>query len=251
MSEPSPAQTPARGAAAAGQAPGAPRGSEKEASRYAPLPEDSATVRMMTAFNRMWCHIVHDVRVHAPCSVPDGRAAILVCNHTSGADPLFIQSACKRLITWMMAAEYFDVPIPGLAWVFRSVGVIPVQRSGRDMAATRMALRALQDGKLLGIFPEGRIETGREMLPFQTGVAMMAIKSGVPVYPAYLDGTQRGKEIAAAVLTRCRATIIFGPPVEFDRSSTSRESLDVATARIRAAVDALRLESDARRAQGG
>ena len=56
---------------------------------------------------------------------------------------------------------------------------------------------------------ELRIETSRDLLPFQTGVAMMAIKTGVTVYPAYLDGTQRGKEMVEAVATPNRARLTF------------------------------------------
>src|SRR5436190_238239 len=81
-------------------------------------------------------------------------------------DALLIQSVCPRLITWMMAKEYYAVP--GIGWVFRTVGAIPVERSGRDLAATRAAMRALEENAVLGIFPEGRIETDRELLPFQT-----------------------------------------------------------------------------------
>jgi 1-acyl-sn-glycerol-3-phosphate acyltransferase len=101
-------------------------------------------------------------------------------------------------------------------------------------------MRALASGAVLGVFPEGRIETSRELLPFQTGVALMAIKTEVPVYPAYVDGTQRGREIAEAVLRPCKASVAFGPAVEFDRTSRSREALEAATQKIMKAVSDLR-----------
>jgi 1-acyl-sn-glycerol-3-phosphate acyltransferase len=138
----------------------------------------------------------------------------------------------------MMAAEYFD--IRPLAPIFRTLGVIPVQRSGRDSASLRAALRTLEAGGILGVFPEGRIETSHDLLPFQTGVALMAIKANVPVYPAYLDGTQRNKEMLPAFLTPNHAILRFGPPVQFDRSSTSRDALDAATDRLRQAILALK-----------
>jgi 1-acyl-sn-glycerol-3-phosphate acyltransferase len=138
----------------------------------------------------------------------------------------------------MMAREYME--IFGLRWVFKQVGIIPVQRSGQDLSSTRAAMRALAKGGLLGVFPEGRIETSRELLPFQIGVAMMAIKMRVPVYPVYLDGTQRGREIAEAVLWPCVASIAFGPEVHFERDSTSREALEAATQKIANAMRDLR-----------
>jgi 1-acyl-sn-glycerol-3-phosphate acyltransferase len=182
--------------------------------------------------------VFHELQVLTPCPLPDRGPAILVCNHTSGLDPLLIQSAARRrLIAWMMAREFYDMSL--LNWVFRTVGAIPVERSGRDTAATRAALRALGEGRVLGIFPEGRIEPTRQLLPFQTGVAMMAIRTGVPVFPAYLDGTQRNREMLSAYLSSNRARIAFGEPVRFAGSANGRPDLQAATMAIQRAVAAL------------
>lgn len=151
---------------------------------------------------------------------------------------MLIQSVCSRMIVWMMAKEYYD--LKSLTWLYKLIEAIPVDRGGRDMAATRAALRALTNGRVLGVFPEGRIETDHELLPFQTGVAMMAMKTGVPVYPAYLDGTQRGKEMVEAIAKPNEVTVSFGPPITFARKHTSKETLEQATERIRQAVFELR-----------
>ncbi len=82
------------------------------------------------------------------------------------------------------------------------------------------------------------------MLPFQSGVAMLAIRTKVPVYPVFLDGTQRRQEMTPAILMPNEATLAFGPPVEFDRRDTSREVLESATGKIRDAVDALKRAKD-------
>src|SRR5438876_11409354 len=118
----------------------------------------------------------------------------------------------------------------------RIIEVIPVERTARDTSAMRSALRALQEGRVLGIFPEGRIEEKGELLPFQPGVAQMAIKMKVPVYPVYLDGTQRGLDIVPAVLRRNEATIAFGPAVEFERGYSSQKDLEAATGTLQTTV---------------
>ena len=201
-------------------------------------------VSLAQAANRLFARCFHNVTVYAGATLPRRGAAILVCNHISGLDPMLVQSTSGRLITWMMAKEYYD--LKSLNWLYKLVEAIPVARSGRDLAATRAALRALGHGRVLGIFPEGKFETSRDLLPFQTGVAMMAIKTGVPVFPAYLDGTQRGEEsVARAVMYPRRATLRFGLPVEFPRDSTSREALEEATETIKSAVFALKLASEA------
>ena len=74
---------------------------------------------------------------------------------------------------------------------------------------------------------------------------MMAIKTGVPVYPAYLDGTQRGKEMVPAIAIPNHARLIFGPPVIFDRGSVSKDGLEAATAKIRQAVANLQRQMQA------
>jgi 1-acyl-sn-glycerol-3-phosphate acyltransferase len=101
-------------------------------------------------------------------------------------------------------------------------------------------MRGLRNGQILGIFPEGKIESTRELLPFQTGVAMMAMKTGVPVFPAYLDGTQRGRKMLAAFLLPQRATVAFGDEVVFDRRSDDRDALVAATAAMQRAIESLR-----------
>ena len=202
------------------------------------LPEHRKAARALQAANRFFARVYHRLEVLSPPRLPDKGAAILICNHTSGLDPQLIQSVCPRLIVWMMAAEYYEVW--GVRQIFRTVGVIPVTRSGRDTTATRAALRALHHGQILGVFPEGKIETTNDLLPFQTGVAMMAMKTGVPVYPAYLDGTQRGMDMIPALLRRQEAAIAFGHEVVFDRSRDGKEGMEAATETMTQAVESLR-----------
>lgn len=206
------------------------------------LPENRLASRLLQAMNRAYTHAYHRLEVFAPCKLPKSGAAIVVCNHTSGLDPHLVQSPCRRLITWMMAKEYYDLWY--LKPVFEQLGVIPVTRSGRDTSAMREAMRALKNGQLLGIFPEGRIEKTHEMFPFQTGVALMAMKTGVPVYPAYLDGTQRNQSMLAALLRPQRARVIFGDEVMFDRTDDSRDGLATATDAIQSAVKRLQEQMD-------
>lgn len=187
------------------------------------------------SFARVW----HRTSVVQPCRLPRHGPAILVCNHTSSIDPLLLQAFCPRLIRWMMAKEYFQYKT--LRWIFNSMGVILVERSGRDMAATRQAMRALGAGYVLGVFPEGRIEPSRELIPFQSGIGLLAIKTRAPVYPAYLDGTQRNREMVEAVVRPSAGCIAFGPPLDLSNLEDSREAILDATGRIQNAVNELRM----------
>jgi 1-acyl-sn-glycerol-3-phosphate acyltransferase len=206
----------------------------ERATSHDERPEDKLAIRALRAVNVCFSRRYHHLTVRQPHRFPRLGAGILVCNHTSALDPLLIQSVSPRLIVWMMAGEYYDLPI--LRSIFRTLELIPVNRSGRDPGATRAALRALSRGRILGVFPEGRIETSRELLPFQTGVAMMAMKTGVPIYPAYLDGTQRGKEMLHSLLAPNRASVAFGPPFRLAKGKNPREHLDEASMKIKIAV---------------
>ena len=179
----------------------------------------------------------HHLNVLTPCPIPAKGGGILVCNHTSSLDPVPLQAACPRLITWMMAKEYGS--FFGTRWFFNAIEPILVERSGRDLAATRSALRALKDGKIIGIFPEGRIEKTAELLEFQTGIALLAIKSGVPVYPAFLNGTQRCKGMVEALLVPNHITLAFGEPIVVSDEGHGREALERVTEQIRSAIRAL------------
>jgi 1-acyl-sn-glycerol-3-phosphate acyltransferase len=195
------------------------------------------SIRALKAVNSFYCRAFHHLDVIAPPRLPATGPAILVCNHTSGLDPFLIQAVSPRVITWMMAKEFYDMPV--VSAVFKHIGAIPVSRSGRDSTATRAAIRTLHEGQVLGIFPEGRIESERALMPFQTGVAMMAIKTEVPIYPACLDGTQRGKPMLQAFLDAQDVQLAFGDPIELNRSATDKDALAESTARIQSAVQTL------------
>ena len=152
-------------------------------------------------------------------------------------DPIFIQSVCPRPIVWMMAKEYYD--LPGLNWIYRQIEAIPVARSGRDLSATREALRALRYGRVLGVFPEGRIEPTRELLPFQSGIALLGAKADAEIFPTYLDGTQRGKSMVASVALPQHARIVFGSGLGKRLDARSREAMDEEAINVQAAVQDL------------
>jgi 1-acyl-sn-glycerol-3-phosphate acyltransferase len=200
--------------------------------------EQRLSLRCLRIVDMLYARGFHQLNVASPCKLPRTGPAILICNHISGLDPVLIQSVTPRLIVWMMAREYYDQP--GLKRFFPLVKAIPVGRRGRDLAATRMALRALQSGNILGVFPEGRIEEDDRLLPFQTGVAMMAMKTGVDVHPAYLEGTQRGKTMLHSYFESQRANLIFGPPIEFGSENRAKMGLESATNVLEQAVAGLR-----------
>lgn len=135
-------------------------------------------------------------RIEGRVRVPRGAGAVIVCNHICPVDPAFIALACDRPVHWMVAREYCQLPVVG--FLLGILGVIPTGRKGVDTAAMKLAMRYAQQGELVGMFPEGRINDGEcFMLPGRAGAAMVALKARVPVVPCYIenapyDGTDFG-----------------------------------------------------------
>ncbi len=127
-------------------------------------------------------------RISGRFPIPPGQGAVIVCNHISPADPSTLYLATNRVVHWMVAKEYALHPL--MARFFRAARAIPVGRGGIDTAATKLAIRHAQNGELVGIFPEGRINmTDQVLLPGRPGAALIAIKAGVPIVPCYLTGS--------------------------------------------------------------
>ena len=128
---------------------------------------------------------------------------IIIANHISMWDPLFIAVTFSRQIFWMGKIELFKNVFARL--FFYAVRAFPVRRGEGDLPAIRHAFRLLRDGKLFGIFPEGkRVKTG-EYVKFEPGTSMIALKNDAPVIPVYIKGNYR--------LFR-RMKLIVGEPVK-------------------------------------
>jgi 1-acyl-sn-glycerol-3-phosphate acyltransferase len=201
-------------------------------------PEQQRSLRILHAATVCFARIYHQLDVLAPCLLPRRGPAILVCNHLSGLDPALIQSVSRRLIVWMVAREYYEQR--GMQWLFKKIEAIPVDRSGRDMSAMRLALRALRNGRVLGIFPEGKLEVTRQLLPFQSGAAMIGLKTGISIYPSYIEGSQRGCSMMQAVLLPQHATITFGSCINLYQGGSGLKETEMAANTIQTAVAALR-----------
>ena len=89
--------------------------------------------------NRFFTRVLWRTEVSGTLDLPDSQGAVIVSNHVSGIDPLLIQLSTMRVVHWLVAKEYFYMPV--LSFVFKQLQSIPVNRGGVDTAATKMAIR--------------------------------------------------------------------------------------------------------------
>lgn len=155
-------------------------------------------------------------------NVPTEGPAILACNHLSYADWLFMPVMLHRRVTFVAKAEYFSgTGIKG--WIqkgfFSGSGQVPIDRSGAGAAAGALsaAKRVLDGGDLFGIFPEGTRSHDGRLYRGKTGVARLALESGVPVIPVAVMGTDVVAPPGAKFGRWTRPYVRFGKPLDFSR----------------------------------
>jgi 1-acyl-sn-glycerol-3-phosphate acyltransferase len=166
--------------------------------------------------------LVFRPRIEGLEHVPAEGAAIVAGNHLSFSDHFLMPAILKRRITFLAKKEYFTGP--GLkgrltAFFFRSAGQIPVDRTGKEagQAAIREGLGVLGKGELLGIYPEGTRSHDGRLYKGKVGVAVMALKSGVPVIPCAMIGTFEAQPPGKVIPNIHPVTIRFGEPLDFSR----------------------------------
>lgn len=149
-------------------------------------------------------------------NLPEG-GALLCANHVSGWDPFLIAMslpADSRLVV-MAKDELFHIPIVG--FLLKRLGVFPVKRGGNDLTAMKTAIRSLNEGKRLLVFPEGTRVDAQGETEAKSGAAVMAARTKTPMVPVYCGEKQKFLK---------KTTIVFGEPYSPEiagRRATSEE----------------------------
>jgi 1-acyl-sn-glycerol-3-phosphate acyltransferase len=163
--------------------------------------------------NTSFTRVLWRTQVSGQFLIAPDQGAVIVSNHRSGVDPLLIQLCTDRVVHWMVAREYFEMPV--ISIVFRSLGSIRVNRGGIDTAATKMAIRLAQQGGLVGLFPEGRVNmTDELLLPGRSGAALIALKARVPVIPCFVAGAPYDGTALGSFFMAGKARVVVGNPID-------------------------------------
>ncbi len=134
---------------------------------------------------------------HLPATGP----ALVAVNHKAEFDPMVVGIVFDRPFAYMAKRELFKVPVLGR--LISALGAFPIDRGAGDRAALQTALDLLADGHVLLMFPEGTRQPDDEIHEFLPGVALLALRSGAPVVPVAVHGTephtpQRSPRVAGA-----------------------------------------------------
>lgn len=134
---------------------------------------------------------LYRLRLHGiEANVPDEGAALIVCNHVSYMDALILSATIPRPVRFVMYYKIFNIPV--MRWIFRTAKAIPIAGAREDPALMQAAFdevdKALADGELVCIFPEGALTRDGEMGAFKSGVEKILERRPVPVVPMALRG---------------------------------------------------------------
>lgn len=172
--------------------------------------------------------------------LPQRGAAIVASNHLSWADPPALRIAIRRRC-WFMANDFlFRIPVVGR--LLPLYGAFPVIRGRLDREALRRAQHHLQEGDLVVIFPEGGTSLTGRLVPFEGGVALLALRNRCPVVPVAISGTDRVLPMKPPYYPRWArggVTVTFGPPLHPDDVPAElplKERGELLTARIYSAI---------------
>lgn len=155
-------------------------------------------------------------------NIPATGPAIVVCNHVSFVDSVFLPLVLPRQMSFLAKSDYFTGK--GLkGFITRTfmtaAGQLPIDRTGgkASEASLNTGLRVISEGRLLGIYPEGTRSPDGRMYRGRTGVARMVLEAQVPVIPAAVVGTRDVMPLGAKLPKVKRVGIIVGKPLDFSR----------------------------------
>lgn len=145
-----------------------------------------ATIRFVT-----WLasHTIYRLFVYGRENLPETGGALLVANHVTWVDSVFILISSSRPIRMLAYADYVQRGV--LGWLTKTMGVIPIKASEGPKSLVRSlatARQCIQNGELVCIFAEGQLTRTGQLQPFQRGLMKIVEGTGAPVIPVYLDG---------------------------------------------------------------
>jgi 1-acyl-sn-glycerol-3-phosphate acyltransferase len=163
---------------------------------------------------------------------PRQGPALLVVNHLGDADVVIGLAYFPSMqVDALAKVELYELPIVG--WVMQAYGVIWVHRGHPDRRAIQAALKSLQEGRLVGVAPEGRESMTGSLEEGTGGAAYIAIKADVPIVPITFIGTEN-KQIYSNLkrMRRTRVAMTVGPMFTLEKLPDRREAIRLGTRTI-------------------
>ena len=199
----------------------------------------------LVVFGRLYFRATYEGLEH----VPAGGPFLLAPNHRSNVDFFLVSGVCRRRIRYMGKESLWDSRL--LGGFISALGAFPVHRGKADREAMRRCIAILERGEPLVVFPEGTRRTGARIEGLHDGTAYIATRTGVPIIPAGIGGTERAMRRGQVVPRPVKVHVLVGPPIlppprPEDGRRPSRRALKELTETLQAEIQRLFEEADAK-----
>jgi len=205
-------------------------------SRMQRGPLDTLVYRMAYfTLGPLW-RFCYRIKVKGVENFPLRGPVVVACNHKAMTDPFFLGSNMPRMIHYMAKSELWKFRI--LAWAMERFGTFSVNRGEVDRDAVRKGLEILEAGEVLGVFPEGHVNTGEGLAELRGGVSLFSLREGVVTIPAVMRGTDLAFKHGIPHFPKI--DILVGPPLEMPGPEVTRsERGRIVTESVRGALETL------------
>ena len=176
---------------------------------------------------------------------PEYGPGVVVSNHQSELDPFLVGTGGHRWVRWVSKEENFKIPI--FKSIIKPFGTIPLKRGESDKEALNKIMAILENGDLIGLFPEGTRSATGTLAPFHKGAARFCLASGAPYIPCCISGAYEvlPKSVNISklrVFGKNRINVVIGKPVHVDPEiEMNFENLSLITAEMRKDVRLLQM----------
>lgn len=141
-------------------------------------------------------------------------ACIVAPNHQSYLDPIVLGLAFPRRLKYFAKSDIFG--IPGLSFLIRHLGAIPIERDIMSSMTMRQGVKILREGHWLVIFPEGTRSRNAQLLDPKQGIGFLHYKTKAPVVPVFLDGTGRALPVDSKFIRPVKIKVFVGKKIEVE-----------------------------------
>lgn len=161
---------------------------------------------LLVAFDRLYWRLTVEGREN----VPEGPF-VLAPVHRSNIDTPIVAAVTKRRLRYMGKESVWKYRLPG--WILDALGGFPVRRGVADREALRRCVAVLEGGEPLVLFPEGTRQSGPLVQPLYEGAAYLAARTGVPIVPVGIGGSERAMPKGSKVLRPVKVHMVIGEPI--------------------------------------
>ncbi len=162
------------------------------------------------------------LRLEGIAHIPGEGPVVIVPNHQTYADPVLVTIPVRRPVYYMAWSRLFEVPV--LSWMIRKLRAFPVQVDSSDSRAAREAIRILQSGEAVMIFPEGGRSLDGGVGRFRPGAFRLAVSLGVPILPVTIAGGHEAWPPGRPLPRPGTITITYHPLAYPDTGRDAREA---------------------------